>query len=134
LVFDGHWRGVDVLYQENLVIDTLTERSLQFVALVLGGRTARSMLIDFYVKRGVEDSETEGKVAGQAKKVRMVVIPVGLAFLVVGMYARSVLQDAGFQLSTSIAIYFGIFVLACQLPRGKRSSASWDSLKTLLKK
>ena len=116
------------------MIDKLTERGLQFVALVLGGRAARGMLMDFYMKRGLEDSDAQEKIAGQTRFVRICVIPLGLVFLGIGMYFRSSIEDPGYQLSASISIYFGLFMLACQLPRGKSASTSWDSLKTLLKK
>ena len=40
-----------------------TELGLEFVALVLGGRTARGMLLDFYVKHGLEEDDALALIA-----------------------------------------------------------------------
>ena len=43
------------------MIDKLTGLGLQFVALVLGGRTARDMPLDFHLKRGAAESDARVK-------------------------------------------------------------------------
>ena len=111
-----------------------TKLGLQFVALVLGGRTAREMLLAFYVKGGLEEDDAQELIAAQSAKVRTVMVAVGAILILAGGAVLRLIEPAGDSMSASISIYLGIFLLACQLPRGTKASASWDSIKTLFKK
>ena len=112
----------------------VTELGLQFVALVLGGRTARGMLLDFYVKHGLEDDDAQALIAAQSAKVRTVMVVAGAVLILAGGAAFRLFDLPEDSMSASLSIYLGIFLLACQLPRGTKASASWDSIKTLFKK
>ena len=92
------------------------------------------MLVDFYQARGADETTANEIVSAQTKKVRTWVIPIGLSFLLAGVFANNVVTESEFRLVGSISIYFGICLLACQLPRGTKSTASWESLKSLFKK
>ena len=111
-----------------------TELGLQFVALVLGGRTAKEMLLAFYVKGGLEDDDAQALIAAQSAKVRTVMVVAGAVLILAGGAVLRLIEPAGDSMSASISIYLGIFLLACQLPRSTKAPASWDSIKTLFKK
>ena len=102
----------------------VTEHGLQFVALVLGGRTAREMLLAFYVKHGLEDDDAQALIAAQAGKVRTVMVVTGAILILVGAVADQIADTPDVKVAASISIYLGILVLACQLPRGTKASAS----------
>ena len=119
---------------ENSVSKRATELGLQFVALVLGGRTAREMLLAFYVKGGLEEGDAQALIAAQSAKVRTVMVVAGAVLILAGGAVLRLIEPAGDSMSASLSIYLGIFLLACQLPRGTKASASWDSIKTLFKK
>ena len=44
---------------------------------MLGGRTAREMLLVFYVKHGLEDDDAQVPIAAQSSKVRTVIVAAG---------------------------------------------------------
>ena len=111
-----------------------TKLGLQFVALVLGGRTAREMLLAFYVKGGLEEDGAKELIAAESEKVRNVMLAFGAILILVGAVADRITDIPGVNVASSVSIYLGIFLLACQLPRGTKASASWDSIKTLFKK
>ena len=112
----------------------LTELGLQFVALVLGGRTAREMLLAFYLKGGMGEDGAKELIAAQSAKVRTVMVAFGAILIFAGAAAFRLFDLPEDSMSASLSIYLGILVLACQLPRGTKASASWDSIKTLFKK
>lgn len=109
--------------------DNFTEKSLQFVALILGGRAARAKLLEFYVSRGVGEEVAESAIKGQLQKVRKIVLPSGVLLIACGMYIHGLSASPVISVCTSISIYLGLFLLACQLPRQVKPTASWDALK-----
>ena len=111
-----------------------TKLGLQFVALVLGGRTAREMLLAFYVKGGLEEGGAQVLIAAQSAKVRTVMVVAGAVLILAGGAVLRLIEPAGDSMSASISIYLGIFLLACQLPRTTKATASWDSLRSMFKK
>ncbi|UUZ66303.1 hypothetical protein LP417_35405 (plasmid) [Polaromonas sp. P1-6] len=116
------------------MIEKLTKRGLQFAALVLGTKVARDSLLQFYVSRGLEETEAQALIANQARRVRLVIIPVGLVLMVLGMYLRNVVSSSDLGSLLSVMSYLGLFLLACQLAAGRSAASPWKSVKEMLKK
>lgn len=135
MVINFRWRSCNGFHPEDFVIekfmntDNFTEKSLQFVALILGGRAARAKLLEFYVSRGVGEEVAESAIKGQLQKVRKIVLPSGVLLIACGMYIHGLSASPVISVCTSISIYLGLFLLACQLPRQVKPTASWDALK-----
>lgn len=116
-------------------MEKLTERALQFAALVLGAKAAHVRLLEFYVSRGIEEEAAQALMVVQARKVRIVAIPLGLALMLIGFYSRSLAVTSP-ELAPILYVmtYLGFFLLCCQLAAGRSASSPWKSVKEMLKK
>ena len=117
------------------MIENVTNKGLRFSAFVLGAKVARDSLLQFYLSRGLEEEEdAQALIANQARRVRIVVIPLGLALMLLGMYLRNRVTSPDLASLLSVMSYLGLFLLACQLAAGRSAASPWKSVKEMLKK
>jgi hypothetical protein len=113
-------------------IEHWTKRALQVAALVLGAKAGRLQLLEFYISRGADEESAQALIAAQARKVRLVLIPIAVVLMLLGMYVRSLVSAPGLKVVLSIVTYFGLFLLGCQMAASRSPSSTWKPMSEMM--
>lgn len=114
--------------------DAWLQRTLQFIGLVLCINAAREKLLEFYVTRGQDPEEAELRVALEARRVRLVAIPLIAVVMVLCTYLKSVVETPVLSSAFGLLAYIGFFFLCCQVSAGRDPKSPWKSIKDMMKR